>query len=414
MGQLFKNPEFRRSSLFLLVSFLVFLVISYMVILHIVERDKTTYVENNGAMIGLILKTNPQLEDEIIPLAIKGLDEEAKKLGLEVLRTYGYDDTLATTLLPEVVEKKQSLIFSFFGILTIVFLMMFILYSVQSKRLYLKMNELTKMANEVLEGRFYQIEQENEEGELAKLTYSFNNMSTVIRNQMLSLQNEKQFLMQLLTDISHQLKTPLASLMMFNELLSEKDMEQAQRNKFLQSSQIQLRRMEWLIKSLLKLAKLDAGAITFKKLPQSLNETILHSLDLIKRQADDKNIEVKLHIEDEIKMVHDREWLSEALINMMKNAIEHTQSGGNIIVSAKKAQLFYHISIADSGEGIDSEQLPHIFERFYRANKQQQSDSVGIGLSLSKSIIEGQGGMIEVKSEKGYGTRFEILFPKYN
>ncbi|UAC48932.1 HAMP domain-containing histidine kinase [Bacillus aquiflavi] len=308
---------------------------------------------------------------------------------------------------------QNNLIYIIFGIVIAVFIILFIFNYAQFKSLYRKINSITEVSNDVLEGRHQVILHENEEGEFAKLIYSINNMSASIRNNIMALEKEKKFLVNLLSDISHQLKTPLSSLMMFNELLTEREIEDAQRKRFLKSSQVQLKRMEWLIKSLLKLAKLDAGAIVFKKVDQSLNETISQTIEMIKKRSEEEKVEIKLIESEDIHMAHDREWLSEALMNMIKNAVEHTEKDGCITVSVEDSPLFYRIFISDTGEGIEPNQLPHIFKRFYRIKSKKQNDSVGIGLSLSQSIVEGQGGLIEVDSILGEGTTFQILFPKY-
>ncbi len=315
--------------------------------------------------------------------------------------------------IPSGSKLEQMLVIYSTVLIGTIFVFMLIGNYLHHQSLYRKINKVTRQAETILNGQAAYLPEEHEEGELAKLVASFNQMSASIHNHLQELRKEKQFLVELLSDISHQLKTPLASLMMFNELLSERDLDRFQRDAFLKSGRVQLNRMEWLIQSLLKLAKLDAGAIVFKRESQPLLKTVETAIALMKKQAEKAKVELRIEGEHHLQMAHDKEWLSEGLINLIKNSIEHTPEGGTITIAMEETPLFYRISVRDTGKGIPEQALPHIFKRFYRSAQENQGESVGIGLSLSKSIIEGHGGLIEAMSQVGEGTTFHLSFPKY-
>lgn len=171
--------------------------------------------------------------------------------------------------------------------------------------------------------------------------------------------------------------------------------------------------MNWLIKSILKLARLDAKAIEFDKENQSLNETIEDSVEALESKASEANVKIDFKESAQVIFEHDSEWLQEALINIIKNSIEHSKEGGKIDICLNENPVYRRIIIEDNGEGIREEDLPNIFKRFYKARNSNNSESIGIGLALSKSIIEAHSGIIEAQSKVNEGTRFVITFLKY-
>lgn len=232
-----------------------------------------------------------------------------------------------------------------------------------------------------------------------------------MKNNIEESLKEKNFLSRTLSDISHQLKTPIAALMIYNDILTSRKIDDDKRKYFLDSSRQQLERIEWLVKSLLQLAKLDAGVIKFERTNCDINDTIDDAVETMRAKASRDGVALSFSpVQKQIIMVHDPRWLSEAFINIIKNAIEHTEKGGTVEVSSEETSVCVKISIKDNGEGIPSDELPKIFERFYKGKGSKQTESVGIGLALSKSIIEGQGGMVEVKSKVNEGTEFAVTF----
>lgn len=238
-------------------------------------------------------------------------------------------------------------------------------------------------------------------------------MTTVLKEKVALLHSEKIFLNDTISDISHQLKTPMTSLMLLTDLMYN-DLDKEKKIEFLDRINAQLSRMDWLIKSMLKLSKLEAKVIDFKTEKVNINELIRRSISPLSVPMELKNISLNINGDKEASYIGDIEWSSEALGNIIKNCIEHTKEGGNLNISYEENPIYSEIVIKDNGEGIDKDDIPNIFKRFYKG-KNSKSDSVGIGLAMAKSIIESQNGDIYVKSEKNKGTEFHITFHKrYN
>lgn len=248
-----------------------------------------------------------------------------------------------------------------------------------------------------------------EEGELSILKSNIYKVTTKLKYQKELLKQDKVTLATAMADISHQLKTPLTSMMVMNDLLkSEEDMEK--REEFLKTQSDQLDRMNWLIQTLLKLSKLDAGSILLTKGDIPAGELIKEIMKPFEIQLEIKNISFVNEIPDVFVMC-DKNWTVEAIQNIVKNCIEHMDEGGSLKVSVMDTNIFSQILISDTGCGIAAEDIPHVFERFYRG-KNAGKDSVGIGLALAKTIIENQHGEICVRSEEGQGSIFDIKLYK--
>ena len=250
---------------------------------------------------------------------------------------------------------------------------------------------------------------DQEEGELSILKTNIYKTTSTLKFQKELLSDDKKNLAAAIADISHQLKTPLTSMMVMNDLLVD-EQDENKRTEFLQTQSSQLNRMNWLIQTLLKLSKLDAGTIVLKKEDVSSEELIEEAVKPFGIQFDLRNIKFKSDISDLIIRC-DKNWTVEAIQNIIKNCIEHMDDGGELSVTMVDTNIFTQFTIRDTGCGIAEEDIPHIFERFYKG-KNAGKDSVGIGLALSKSIIEGEQGEIMVESTEGVGTKFIIKFYK--
>ena len=224
------------------------------------------------------------------------------------------------------------------------------------------------------------------------------------------LEQETQYLADAMSDISHQLKTPLTSMRMMNELLADPNLDEQTRLMFISQNKTQLDRLQWLVSSLLKFAKLDTKTADFKQEILSVKTLIQHAIEPLMIPLEIKEQQFIVQ-GDECKIVGDFHWTVEALTNIFKNAIEHTPVCGTIQVNIQKNPIYTEITIKDNGEGIDKEDLPYLFKRFYRG-KNANRDSVGIGLAMAKSIINEQNGDILVESILGVGTTFKLKFYK--
>lgn len=413
MKEYFINPEIKISSAVIAFFMIMSLgITSFTLKLHH-DRLKADYIKVLGAVTARVVEKNPELEREIMPLITKEISQKEAAAGTQILNQYGLTKDLENDFFPYINKtirmNNYDIVFVFIFMLTIFLIFNYFQYAF----LYKKIKRLTLCAKKVIDGDYDLAINENKEGDFSKLSSSFNSMRGVIRSNITALRKEKQFLIDLLSDISHQLKTPLSSMIIYNDILMNKELSKEQSRMFLMNNQNQLNRMNWLIKSILKLAKLDAGAIEFVKENESLNETIQESIDALKSKATEANIKIVFSAETEVFFEHDRLWMEEALINIIKNGIEHTPLEGQITIDLMENPIYTKIIIEDTGEGIKESDLPNVFKRFYKVKTSRKSDSVGIGLALAKSIIEEHNGMIEAQSEIGVGTKFIISFLKY-
>ncbi len=251
---------------------------------------------------------------------------------------------------------------------------------------------------------------DNYEGELSILKNEIYKVTIMLSEHKKMLQRDKVHLTDAISDISHQLKTPLTSMMVMADLLSASTLSEGKRKEFTKNIQVQLERIEWLVTSLLKLSKLDAETIAFKKDQVNVRQLIEKSVEPLLIPMDIKDQNLIIDGVDDVSFLGDFHWTGEALINVLKNAVEHTKEGGEIRIHYAENPLFTEISVVDNGEGIAKADLPYVFQRFYKG-KNASEESVGIGLAMAHSMITRQNGTLEVKSKQGVGTTF--LFKIY-
>ena len=222
---------------------------------------------------------------------------------------------------------------------------------------------------------------------------------------------DKNYLADAISDISHQLKTPLTSMSMMADFLRDSHLPEEKREEFTANIRSQLERIQWLVSALLKMARLDAGAVTMKKEPVNVLELIKKAAQHLMIPMELKGQQLKINCDPGITFQGDFLWMREALANLLKNSMEHMSCGGTLWVDVTDNVLYVNINVTDEGSGIAKEDLPHIFERFYKG-RNASPDSVGIGLAMSRQIIHQQNGDIQVESQEGKGTRFCIKLYK--
>jgi len=277
-----------------------------------------------------------------------------------------------------------------------------------ARRRYMQISELYEYLKLINSGKYDLGMQDHTEGELSILKSEIYKTTVTLRAQADELKREKTGLSDAMSDISHQLKTPLTSMLVMTDLLCDNNLPSDKRKEFTDSIRAQLDRLQWLVTALLKLSRLDTGTISFNLTPVNMQELLSRVSAPLQIALEIR--EQKLIIDSpDITFSCDSNWTMEALLNIIKNCIEHTKSAGTIRVSCLQNALFTQIEISDNGEGISQIDLPHIFERFYRGRNASE-DSVGIGLAMAKSIITSQDGSISVASVQGEGTTFQIRF----
>ena len=250
----------------------------------------------------------------------------------------------------------------------------------------------------------------DDEGELYRLFHTVNSLAAVLNAHADNELREKEFLKNTISDISHQLKTPLAALNIYNGLLQDGDMELSAVKEFADLSEQELDRIETLVQNLLKITKLDAGAIVLEKATENVAD-MMRDIELhFAYRARQEKKEIILSGSDHLSLFCDRDWLNEAIDNIVKNAFDHTESGATIRVAWKELPSGVQIVIKDNGCGIHPEDIHHIFKRFYRSRFSKDKQGIGLGLPLAKAIVEAHNGTIEVDSELGIGTTFTMNF----
>ncbi|MCR4831921.1 MAG: HAMP domain-containing histidine kinase [Pseudobutyrivibrio sp.] len=290
--------------------------------------------------------------------------------------------------------------------ISIIFNLILIAYTIKRYKI---MGMLNIYLDKVLAGEYAPEILDQCEGEVSILKANIYKATTTLKYQKELLNEDKVRMADAIADISHQLKTPLTSMMVMNDLLkTEEDPEKVQ--DFLSTQSHQLDKMQWLIQTLLKLSKLDAGTIEMKRDNVSAIELIDEAAKAFEIQMDLKDVKYSFMKKD-VEVCCDKNWTLEAIQNIIKNCIEHMDLAGELKIDIEDNNLFNEIRISDNGCGISKEDMPHIFERFYKGANAGK-DSVGIGLALAKTIMESQRGDIFVESTEGVGSVFKLRFYK--
>ena len=388
--------------------FLTLLLIFFLIGLWIqsvfIKNMKQTIVQNNALIIGTVLKEHPEVEKEVIK-AIESEDYEANKA---VLEKYGLANLESLDYLEEV-QKLQKNIYIFYCIFFIILILFLYGYFRHTQKVHRREIEKVDQYLFTLLSNDIKVDLKDfQSGELAMLQNDLMKVTNRLKNSLESSTKDKQELAKTLADISHQLKTPLTSLVVINDALTYNEIDDAQRKKFLKKQEETLSHIESLISVLLKTSQIESGMIELKKEKVNIEELIQNISLQLEVMLIAKNIRLETNIEKDIFITGDPYWLSEALLNIIKNACEHSKQNDSIKIKAKNTPMYTELIIEDEGEGIDKKDLPHIFKRFYKSSPSK--DSIGIGLNLTKSILDRTNATIRVESKKGFFTRFTIHF----
>lgn len=248
-----------------------------------------------------------------------------------------------------------------------------------------------------------------EETLLARINHRLARLYEVNYENRCSINNEKIALQELISDISHQTKTPIANLKIIHSIMLEQDLTEEKRIEFLQAMLGQLDKLTFLMQAMIKTSRLETGVIVLEKKKCLLYETLAKALGSIVLQAEEKNITVTVDCNTNLVISHDKKWTSEALFNILDNAVKYTHVGGKIDVSVTRWEMYTKIDIADNGKGISENHQAKIFTRFYREEEVHDVQGIGIGLYIVRKIITMQGGYIKVSSEVGKGATFSVF-----
>jgi signal transduction histidine kinase len=407
--KLAKNPEVVKLLLVLtvLLSLSLMLALSFTFISsHHLEE---TMLTSQAALIGAVIETYPNAEPGLIR-QVKGADEETIRKGEALLARYGLqgENLLSTSEAVRAAFQLNGMLYV--ALAVSVFLALVGLFFLFLRRHYRKIRAISDYLSGIAAGNYALAIRDNDEGELSILRNEIYKITVMLKEQAETLKQDKIRLADSLADISHQLKTPLTSLIVLSDLLEDDPAEEV-KEEFLARMRSQLKRMEWLTTSLLKLSRLEAGTVTMKKDAFKIRELIDRAVQALSIPLEIKGHQVEIAGDEGAMMTGDLNWTLEALINILKNHIEHTPEKGLIRIAYEDNPIFTKITTADNGEGIDREDLPYVFNRFYRG-KNASEESAGIGLAMAYEIVKQQGGDITVKSEPQEGTQLTITLYK--
>ena len=250
-----------------------------------------------------------------------------------------------------------------------------------------------------------------EESLFYKINYRLGRLYEVMQENKNSIAKERADLQELISDISHQVKTPIANLKMINNTLLENEVPPQKQKEFLTAQASQLDKLDFLMQAMIKTSRLETGVISLEQKQQPVYDTLAAALGGILLNAEKKQIDVQVECPEHLDARHDRKWTSEALFNILDNAVKYTGNGGNVKISASATDFFVRIQVRDDGRGIEAAHITEIFKRFYREPSAAESEGVGIGLYLAREIITKEKGFIEVRSKPGAGSLFSLNLP---
>lgn len=371
-------------------------------------RIQSMMIEHDTAVVSSLLEQD--VETDIIAAAIT--NDSSTEQGTELLNKLGISETTDPRI-PENINDVQSLMATAglveTAVLAVLLFLAIFSFLIKRDRLY---RSAIGTVISFTDGDFSSLLPQQDNGTVYQLFARINAMATALKAKQETETEAREFLKGTVSDISHQLKTPLAALSMYQEIIQNEPGNTETVKTFSQKSTAALGRIEHLIKTLLKLTRLDAGGIEFHKSEYMIGEVVSQSVEELSDRAKNENKELQISGNQKDIIRCDMEWTREAVGNIVKNALDHTKAGGMIQISWDETPLMFRISVSDNGDGIDEEDIHHIFKRFYRSKKSLDTQGIGLGLPLVKSIVEGQGGTISVQSEIGAGTTFVLSFPR--
>ena len=399
-----KDKERKKFLVEIVIAFTAFILFLILISFNIRKLYQKRLYNSYNIVINNIHENYPESEEEIIQKIFKkNIEEQA------ILEEYGINENTINFETNHMLFTNEIYFRIYLGTIIFLGILFFILLR------YLKLQDqriekLTNYTNQVLSGNYKLMIADNDESSLSILENRIYDMTVMLKEKNDFLKEDKQKLEQLLEDISHQIKTPLTSINLLNELLYQ-DVPKERKKEFLDNMQNELKKIEWLIKNLLYLAKLDAKMLEFKIENRNIYELLQESVNEFSILSEVNQVSIHVDCENNITMDCDPKWTKEAINNLIKNSIEHLAKNIQIIV--KSNYLYTQIEVIDDGEGIKKEDLKNIFKRFYKA-KNSKSSSLGLGLAFVKGIVENQNGCIKVKSRENEYTRFIIKIYKVN
>ena len=386
---------------------IIFLIIFSILIYKQYKTYTYNYNQKIAGIIDNVLEKYPDIEKREIVEILNSSD----KTNNEILREYGIELDKDSVILENNTDFQKFIIIDVSTLIVFILILSIIVFKYNHSESK-KINEITKYIEEINRGNYKLNIEENTEDELSILKNELYKITIMLKEVAENSQKDKTTLKDSLSDISHQIKTPITSiLIMLDNILSDENMPEDIKKDFIKDIKREIVNIKFLVESILKLSKIDSNSIKFIKKEVFIKDIINEAVKNVSMLSELKNIEIIVSGDDSIKTICDLKWQVEAITNILKNCIEHSYENKKIYINYNQNNMYTELKIEDNGTGIDAKDLPHIFERFYKG-KNSSSDSVGIGLALSKSIIESNNGYIQVDSELNKGTTFIIKYLK--
>lgn len=436
-----KNDSFlRKCAVVSFTMFLAFFISVLSVESVLFEKITEDRYKHDAAVVGYLLEKYPQ-DREIIVKSVIGDNNKYIESGANTLAKYGY--TSKTSDLIDKSENKVKMMIIFFVFLFAVFSIIILVIAIKAmgyvlkifESMYYKMKNIFNTVDNIKhsntlnknDNKTDNALQERESIENDSVDFNKYNENLLCRINMISekaernmrinmrkIENEKENVKSLVTDISHQLKTPLANVELYNTLLAEGGISDEERLEFLETEGIAIEKLKMLIDSLINISRLEADMISIDKKEENLKECIESAISSVKADAAKKNITIKNDIKEDCILAIDRKWTTEAIFNLLDNAVKYTAPNGKINLSLDNGINYFALNIEDNGIGIDTDEYNDIFKRFYRSRNDivQNEKGSGVGLYLVRKIMNLQDGNVMVSSEKGKGSTFTLYFSK--
>lgn len=389
----------KRLLITLFILFVLVIILTYIISTYLADKYKTNLLYFSNIVINNVEENYSDSTEQII----NNIFNENVKIDKSVLDKYGISqDTIdINNNMFNYTKTLNTILFIFIIILFVIIFICVIYYMVKQNK---KLSKLNNYTEEVLNNNYMLDIRDNDEGNISKLKNKIYDMTVMLKEKNFLLEQDKIKIEKMIADISHQIKTPLTSLNILTELLyEEKDIKK--KEEFLDDMVKELNKIEWLVKNILNIAKIDSKTLILKREKVNVMGLLNKSKTTFNAILELMNASLVIDGKNDVYFVVDKKWTEEAINNLIKNAIEHKAK--NINITFEKNNVYTMLVIKDDGEGIEEEDLPHIFERFYKA-KNSKSESMGLGLAFVNSIITNENGSIRVKSKKGSGTKFTI------